>query len=88
MRACSAMYPYESSEEGVISLRGSPTEVANSLRQTVQDRVTKAGLVVVEAKISYLAYAQEIAAAMLRKQQATAIIAARKEIVKGAVSMV
>lgn len=88
MRACAALFPYETTEEGQISLRSNPIEVANSLRDSVQARVTKAGLEIVEAKISYLAYSTEIAAAMLRKQQASAVIAARKEIVKGAVSMV
>lgn len=68
MRLCAALYPYESEEEGQITLRGSPVEVAEALRQSVQDRVLKAGIEIVEAKISHLSYAQEIAASMLKKQ--------------------
>lgn len=70
MRTCAALYPYETSDEGALSLRGSPAEIAQSLKSSVTDRVKKAGIEVIEAKISHLAYATEIAAAMLRKQQA------------------
>ena len=88
LRICAALYPYESADEDQITLRGSPTEVSEALCQAVQDRVSKAGIEIVEARISHLAYAQEIASSMLKKQQAQAIVAARKEIVKGAVGMV
>jgi hypothetical protein len=81
-------YPYDSHIEGHISLRGSTDEVAKRLRSEVQDRLAKAGVEVIEARISHLAYAPEIAAAMLRRQQAGAIIAARQKIVEGAVGMV
>ena len=88
LRACAALYPYETADENAPSLRGSPQIVSGALRQAVQDRVEKCGVEVVEAKISHLAYAQEIAASMLKKQQAQAVIAAKKEIVSGAVGMV
>ena len=88
MRICAALYPYESEDEATPSLRGSPQIVSAALRQAVQDRVNKCGVEIVEAKISPLAYAEEIAASMLKKQQAQAVIAAKKEIVAGAVSMV
>jgi regulator of protease activity HflC (stomatin/prohibitin superfamily) len=70
------------------SLRANTVEVADQLKKEIQDRLAKAGVEVLEARISHLAYAQEIAAAMLRRQQATAIIAARQKIVEGAVGMV
>jgi regulator of protease activity HflC (stomatin/prohibitin superfamily) len=81
-------FPYDTHEEGKISLRGNTDEVAKRLRSEIQDRLAKAGVEVIEARISHLAYAQEIAAAMLRRQQAGAIIAARQKIVEGAVGMV
>ncbi|MFM1896736.1 MAG: hypothetical protein RLZZ385_1810 [Pseudomonadota bacterium] len=81
-------YPYDSHEESELSLRGDPREVAEQLKKEVQDRLNKAGVHVIETRISHLAYAPEIAQAMLRKQQASAIIAARRLIVKGAVDMV
>ena len=88
MRICAALYPYECEDEATPSLRGSPQIVSAALRQAVQDRVEKCGVEIVEAKISTLAYSQDIAASMLKKQQAQAIVAAKKEIVSGAVSMV
>jgi len=81
-------YPYDTHLEGHLSLRGSTDEVAKRLKGEIQDRLAKAGVEVIEARISHLAYAQEIAAAMLRRQQAGAIIAARQKIVEGAVGMV
>ncbi|MBQ7875614.1 MAG: SPFH domain-containing protein [Oscillospiraceae bacterium] len=82
-------YPYDESEEGdEKSLRGSSLEVAQRLRDEIQCRVGIAGIEVTEARITHLAYAPEIAAAMLQRQQASAIIAARKLIVDGAVGMV
>ena len=81
-------YPYDAHLEGHMSLRGSTDEVAKRLRSEIQDRLAKAGVEVIEARISHLAYAPEIAAAMLRRQQAGAIIAARQKIVEGAVGMV
>src|SRR5437868_14918964 len=71
-----------------MSLRGSGEEVSQRLRSEIQARLSKAGVEVIEARISHLAYAPEIAGAMLRRQQASAIIAARQKIVEGAVGMV
>jgi regulator of protease activity HflC (stomatin/prohibitin superfamily) len=71
-----------------MSLRGSTTAIADHLRKEIQDRLARAGVEVIEARISHLAYAPEIAAAMLQRQQAGAIIAARSRIVEGAVGMV
>src|SRR5688500_20000378 len=71
-----------------MSLRGNTAEVAQKLKTEVQDRLSRAGVEVIEARISHLAYAPEIAAAMLQRQQAGAIIAARQRIVEGAVGMV
>ncbi len=89
LRNLGTTYPYEPHEdEGGIALRSSPTEVAQALREEIQDRLSQAGVTVIEARISHLAYAPEIANAMLRRQQASAIIAARKQIVRGAVGMV
>jgi len=88
LRNLATHYPYDTHEEGRISLRGSTDEVAKRLRSEVQDRLAKAGVEVSEARISHLAYAPEIAAAMLQRQQAGAIIAARQRIVEGAVGMV
>ncbi|HUL76350.1 MAG TPA: SPFH domain-containing protein [Vicinamibacteria bacterium] len=88
VRNLATHYPYDAHLEGHLSLRGSTDEVAKRLRHEIQDRLAKAGVEVNEARISHLAYAQEIAAAMLRRQQAGAIIAARQKIVEGAVGMV
>jgi hypothetical protein len=88
LRNAATSYPYDAHEEGVVSLRGSTAAVAEHLKQEVQQRLQKAGVEVMEARISHLAYAPEIAAAMLQRQQAGAIIAARERIVQGAVGMV
>jgi regulator of protease activity HflC (stomatin/prohibitin superfamily) len=89
LRNLGTTYPYEPhDDEGGLALRSHPKEIAQALREEVQDRLSAAGVTVIEARISHLAYAQEIANAMLRRQQASAIIAARKQIVQGAVGMV
>jgi regulator of protease activity HflC (stomatin/prohibitin superfamily) len=88
LRNAATSYTYDSHEEGVVSLRGSTAVVADHLKQEVQQRLQKAGVEVLEARISHLAYAPEIAASMLQRQQAGAIIAARQRIVEGAVGMV
>lgn len=88
LRSLATAYPYDAHEDGEISLRGSAEDVSHRLREEIQDRLAKAGVEVIEARISHLAYAPEIANAMLRRQQATAIIAARQKIVEGAVGMV
>ena len=88
VRNLATHYPYDAHLEGELSLRGSTDVVAKNLQGEIQDRLAKAGVEVIEARISHLAYAQEIAAAMLRRQQAGAIIAARQKIVEGAVGMV
>src|SRR5262245_24112551 len=88
LRNAATSYTYDSHEEGVVSLRGSTAIVADHLKQEVQQRLQKAGVEVLEARISHLAYAPEIAASMLQRQQAGAIIAARQRIVEGAVGMV
>ncbi len=88
IRSLANHYPYDAHEEGDLSLRGSTSEVAGRLKTEIQERLDKAGVRVIEARISHLAYAQEIASAMLRRQQAGAIIAARQRIVEGAVGMV
>ncbi|HSD63716.1 MAG TPA: SPFH domain-containing protein [Ignavibacteriaceae bacterium] len=87
IRSLTSEYPYDGDEDKA-SLRGSPQEVAENLQRQVQSRLTIAGVEVIEARISHLAYAQEIAQAMLRRQQAEAIVAARQKIVEGAVGMV
>ncbi len=81
-------YPYDSTDSDEKTLRGSAQEVSELLREQLQQRVEQAGLEVIEARITHLAYAPEIAAAMLQRQQATAIIEARQKIVDGAVGMV
>jgi len=81
-------YPYDSHDDAQISLRGHTATVAEHLKKEIQDRLTRAGVSVIEARISHLAYAAEIAASMLQRQQAGAIIAARQRIVEGAVGMV
>lgn len=88
LRNLSTSYAYDSHDDDKVSLRGSSGEIANHLQREVQDRLQKAGLQVIEARISHLAYSPEIAAAMLQRQQASAIIAARSKIVEGAVGMV
>ena len=81
-------YAYDHGEEGEITLRSGVDEVSTALCHELQERVGKAGVVIEEARLTHLAYAPEIANAMLRRQQAEAIIAARQKIVHGAVSMV
>lgn len=88
LRNLSTSFPYDAHQEGKTSLRGNTAEVADELKREIQERLAKAGVEVVEARISHLAYAPEIAGAMLRRQQANAIIAARQRIVEGAVGMV
>lgn len=88
IRTLSTHYPYDNHEHDGISLRGNPTEVAETLKQELQNRLEVAGVLITEARLSHLAYAPEIAQAMLRRQQAHAIIAARQQIVEGAVGMV
>jgi regulator of protease activity HflC (stomatin/prohibitin superfamily) len=88
LRNLATSYPYDAHDENLISLRGHTSTVADHLKREVQERLSKAGVDVIEARISHLAYAPEIAAAMLQRQQAGAIIAARQRIVEGAVGMV
>jgi regulator of protease activity HflC (stomatin/prohibitin superfamily) len=89
IRHIARQYPYDISEEGdETSLRGSAVAVADEMKKDLQARVLLAGIEVIETRISHLAYAQEIAAAMLQRQQAAALIDARQKIVEGAVSMV
>ena len=91
VRSLASRYPYDlkdSGTEGAVSLRANPTEVAQMLQHEIQERLQQAGVEVIEARISHLAYAQEIAAAMLQRQQAGAIVDAREKIVEGAVGMV
>lgn len=88
IRTMATSYPYDQHEADQISLRSHPIEISDRLRHEIQDRLAKAGINVIEARISHLAYSPEIAGAMLQRQQAGAIIAARKKIVEGAVGMV
>ncbi len=88
LRQMAQSYPYDSQDHGKPSLRSHGEVINNHLRDEIQARLQKAGVEVIEARISHLAYAQEIAQAMLQRQQAGAIIAARTRIVEGAVSMV
>lgn len=88
LRNLATHYPYDTDDEDQVSLRGSTDAVADKLREEVDNRLDKAGVNVLEARITHLAYAQEIASAMLQRQQASAIIAARSKIVEGAVGMV
>ena len=81
LRNLATTYPYESAESGQLSLRSDPQQIAGALKTEIQARLEKAGVEVIEARISHLAYAPEIASAMLRRQQANAIIAAREQIV-------
>ena len=88
VRNLATRYPYDTHENQQVSLRGSTEEIAAQLQTEIQGRLTRAGVEVLEARITHLAYAPEIASAMLQRQQAGAIIAARSRIVEGAVSMV
>ena len=88
LRNLATGHPYDAHQDDQMSLRGNTQEVAELLKHEVQQRLDKAGVEVIEARISHLAYAPEIANAMLRRQQASAVIAARSKIVEGAVSMV
>jgi regulator of protease activity HflC (stomatin/prohibitin superfamily) len=88
VRNLATQYPYDAYVDGHKSLRGNTNEIAAQLKTEIQDRLAKAGVEAMEARISHLAYAAEIAAAMLQRQQAGAIIAARQRIVEGAVGMV
>ena len=88
LRQMAQSYPYDSHDDAKPSLRSHGDEITTHLRDEIQERLGKAGVKVIEARISHLAYAQEIAQAMLQRQQAGAIIAARTKIVEGAVSMV
>jgi hypothetical protein len=88
LRNLAMSHPYDAHRDDVLSLRANQVEIAGQLRTEIQDRLEKAGVQVVEARISHLAYAPEIANAMLRRQQANAVIAARTRIVEGAVGMV
>ena len=88
VRNLATHYPYDTQEDGQLSLRGNTEEIAGQLQAEIQGRLVEAGVEVMEARITHLAYAPEIASAMLQRQQAGAIIAARTQIVEGAVSMV
>jgi regulator of protease activity HflC (stomatin/prohibitin superfamily) len=88
IRYIASAYAYDYGEEDEVTLRGGGDEVAHELKKELETRLTKAGVVVDEARLTHLAYAPEIAHAMLRRQQAEAVIAARQKIVLGAVSMV
>jgi regulator of protease activity HflC (stomatin/prohibitin superfamily) len=88
VRHLASEYPYDEDNDDVLSLRGSTDAVSEHLRKELQDRLRQAGVDVLEARLSHLAYAPEIAGAMLQRQQAAAIIAARQRIVDGAVGMV
>jgi regulator of protease activity HflC (stomatin/prohibitin superfamily) len=88
IRQLATHYPYDAHDKDTESLRANPDEIAGKLKNQVQNRLEFAGVNVVEARLSHLAYAPEIAQAMLRRQQAEAIIAARRQIVDGAIGMV
>jgi regulator of protease activity HflC (stomatin/prohibitin superfamily) len=88
LRNLATSYTYDAHDDAQMSLRGHTTAVAEHLKKEIQDRLSRAGVEVMEARISHLAYAPEIAHAMLQRQQAGAIIAARQRIVEGAVGMV
>ena len=88
IRALASEYPYHAEDEDVPSLRGRPQEISERMKHQVQSRLDIAGIEITDARISHLAYSPEIAQTMLRRQQAQAVIAARKKIVEGAVSMV
>ena len=88
LRNLATAYPYDAHTEGETTLSSHTVEVSAKLRIEIQERLEKAGVEVVETRVSHLAYAQEIAAVMLRRQQAAAVVAARRTIVEGAVGMV
>ncbi len=88
LRAMASSYPYDQHDEGQIALRSHPQEISEHLQVQIAERLGTAGVQVIEARISHLAYAPEIAQAMLQRQQANAVIAARTRIVAGAVGMV
>src|ERR1039458_3880979 len=88
LRHLASLYAYDDGEENESTLRSNVDEVSRALRTELQERLSKAGVEVDEARLTHLAYAPEIAQAMLRRQQAEAIIAARSKIVEGAVGMV
>ena len=88
VRNLATSYPYDAHEDEQVSLRLSAAEIAQRLKTEIQERLATAGVEVIEARLSHLAYSPEIASAMLRRQQASAIIAARQKIVEGAVGMV
>jgi len=88
LRNLAQSYTYDAHDDTTVSLRGTTQVVADHLKKEIQDRLSRAGVEVMEARISHLAYAPEIAHAMLQRQQAGAIIAARQRIVEGAVGMV
>ncbi|HXD84466.1 MAG TPA: SPFH domain-containing protein [Rudaea sp.] len=88
LRQMAQSYPYDSHDTGAVSLRSHGSEITDHLQKEIQERLTSAGVKVIESRISHLAFAPEIAQAMLQRQQASAIIAARTKIVEGAVSMV
>jgi regulator of protease activity HflC (stomatin/prohibitin superfamily) len=88
LRHMASHYAYDAHQEGEVALRSHTGEIAEKLRNEIQDRLAQAGVEVIEARITHLAYAQEIAHAMLQRQQASAVIAARSKIVDGAVGMV
>jgi regulator of protease activity HflC (stomatin/prohibitin superfamily) len=88
LRNLAAAFPYDAHQDGEKSLRANAADVATQLKIEIEERVAKAGIEVIESRISHLAYAPEIATAMLQRQQASAIVAARAKIVEGAVGMV
>jgi len=88
LRHLASLYAYDHGEEEECTLRSNVDEVSQALRKELQERLAKAGVMVDEARLTHLAYAPEIAQAMLRRQQAEAVIAARQKIVQGAVTMV
>ncbi len=88
LRNLATTHPYDAHGDGEMALRSNTAEIALEIQKEIQDRLSKAGIEVIEARISHLAYAPEIAGAMLRRQQASAIVAARQKFVEGAVGMV
>jgi regulator of protease activity HflC (stomatin/prohibitin superfamily) len=88
LRNLATGYPYDAHREGEVALSSHTAEISAMLTTEIQDRLQKAGVEVIETRVSHLAYSPEIAAAMLRRQQAAAVVAARQTIVEGAVGMV
>jgi SPFH domain / Band 7 family len=88
IRHLASLYPYDDFEEGAPSLRGNADDISRALHGELQIRLAAAGIEVIESRLTHLAYAPEIAEAMLRRQQASAIVAARRTIVAGAVGLV